>query len=183
MPYLETQRITNFQILSLKSLIWQADTSIPWLSEALVLFTVALQFCQQLKDKVSVFTLYQDMQVVWPLKWRETSRKNAFLCMGSFEERLIALSYGPMMGFATDTRLKFESLFRLFRFCKLPLMPSWRPKFNECSNLPLLIQIWVLFCFYICWKNDVRFYSFQRPTRSLYLPYLPHRHISRNTYP
>jgi len=44
--------------------IYQADTSIPWLSEALVLFTVGLQFCQQLKDKVSVFTLYQDMQVV-----------------------------------------------------------------------------------------------------------------------
>jgi hypothetical protein len=36
---------------------------VPWLSEALVLFTVGLQFCQQLKDKVSVFTQYKDMQM------------------------------------------------------------------------------------------------------------------------
>jgi len=42
--------------------IFQAETSVPWLSEVLVLFTVALQFCQQLKDKVSVFTQYKDMQ-------------------------------------------------------------------------------------------------------------------------
>ncbi|KAI1291783.1 Protein rogdi [Halotydeus destructor] len=42
--------------------IYQAETSIPWLSEVLVLFTVALQCCQQLKDKVSVFTQYRDMQ-------------------------------------------------------------------------------------------------------------------------
>lgn len=40
----------------------KAETSVPWLSEVLVLFTVALQFCQQLKDKVSVFTQYKDMQ-------------------------------------------------------------------------------------------------------------------------
>lgn len=43
---------------------YQADTSVPWLSEALVLFTVGLQFCQQLKDKVSVFTQYKDMHMV-----------------------------------------------------------------------------------------------------------------------
>jgi hypothetical protein len=30
----------------------QAEASIPWLNEVLVLFTVALQLCQQLKDKV-----------------------------------------------------------------------------------------------------------------------------------
>lgn len=30
----------------------QAECSIPWLNEVLVLFTVALQLCQQLKDKV-----------------------------------------------------------------------------------------------------------------------------------
>ncbi|CAG2117901.1 unnamed protein product, partial [Medioppia subpectinata] len=45
----------------LKFDIYQAETSVPWLSEALVLFTVGLQFCQQLKDKVSVFTQYKDM--------------------------------------------------------------------------------------------------------------------------
>lgn len=32
----------------------QAETSVPWLNEVLVLFTVALTLCQQLKDKVSV---------------------------------------------------------------------------------------------------------------------------------
>lgn len=31
----------------------QAECSVPWLNEVLVLFTVALQLCQQLKDKVS----------------------------------------------------------------------------------------------------------------------------------
>lgn len=30
----------------------QAECSVPWLNEVLVLFTVALQLCQQLKDKV-----------------------------------------------------------------------------------------------------------------------------------
>lgn len=39
----------------------QAETSVPWLSQALVLFTVCLQFCQQLKDKLSVFIQYRDM--------------------------------------------------------------------------------------------------------------------------
>lgn len=32
----------------------QAECSVPWLNEVLVLFTVALQLCQQLKDKVSI---------------------------------------------------------------------------------------------------------------------------------
>lgn len=31
---------------------YQAECSVPWLNEVLVLFTVALQLCQQLKDKV-----------------------------------------------------------------------------------------------------------------------------------
>lgn len=31
---------------------YQAEASVPWLNEVLVLFTVALQLCQQLKDKV-----------------------------------------------------------------------------------------------------------------------------------
>ncbi|XP_074599052.1 rogdi atypical leucine zipper [Brevipalpus obovatus] len=51
------------QVGNVKLDIFQAEASIPWLSEALVLFTVALQFCQQLKDKVSVFSQYKEMQV------------------------------------------------------------------------------------------------------------------------
>lgn len=43
--------------------ISQAEISIPWLNEALVLFANGLQCCQQLKDKVLVFTQYKDMQV------------------------------------------------------------------------------------------------------------------------
>lgn len=39
----------------------QAECSVPWLNEALVLFTMALQLSQQLKDKVSVFSQYQDL--------------------------------------------------------------------------------------------------------------------------
>lgn len=30
----------------------QAETSVPWLNDVVVLFTIALQLCQQLKDKV-----------------------------------------------------------------------------------------------------------------------------------
>ncbi|KAI7693025.1 hypothetical protein SSS_03250 [Sarcoptes scabiei] len=43
--------------------IAQAEISIPWLNEALVLFTIALQYCQQLKDKVLIFIQYKDMQI------------------------------------------------------------------------------------------------------------------------
>lgn len=35
----------------------QAEFSVPWLNEVLVLFTVGLQLCQQLKDKVSFIVL------------------------------------------------------------------------------------------------------------------------------
>lgn len=38
----------------------QAEFSVPWLNEVLVLFTVALQLCQQLKDKVS-----EHASVIW----------------------------------------------------------------------------------------------------------------------
>lgn len=41
--------------------IFQCETSIPWLSESLVLFTIALQVCQQLKDKLTIFTQYKEM--------------------------------------------------------------------------------------------------------------------------
>ncbi|XP_022665902.1 protein rogdi-like [Varroa destructor] len=43
--------------------VLQAECSVPWLSEVLVLFTVALQLCQQLKDKVEVFNQYNDFTV------------------------------------------------------------------------------------------------------------------------
>lgn len=33
----------------------KAECSVPWLNEVLVLLTVALQLCQQLKDKVTYF--------------------------------------------------------------------------------------------------------------------------------
>lgn len=35
----------------------QAECSVPWLNEVLVLLTVALQLCQQLKDKVGLIIL------------------------------------------------------------------------------------------------------------------------------
>ncbi|KAJ9591716.1 hypothetical protein L9F63_001744, partial [Diploptera punctata] len=41
----------------------QAECSIPWLNEVLVLFTVALQLCQQLKDKICVFSQYKDFSI------------------------------------------------------------------------------------------------------------------------
>lgn len=38
---------------------YQAECTVPWLNEVLVLFTVALQLAQQLKDKVIIsFILY-----------------------------------------------------------------------------------------------------------------------------
>jgi len=33
---------------------YQFECSVPWINEVLVLFTVALQLCQQLKDKVNI---------------------------------------------------------------------------------------------------------------------------------
>lgn len=41
--------------------VFQAESSVPWLSEVLVLFTVSLQLCQQLKDKVAVFSQYKEL--------------------------------------------------------------------------------------------------------------------------
>lgn len=40
---------------------YQAECVVPWLNEVLLLLTVGLQTAQQLKDKVNVFTQYQDM--------------------------------------------------------------------------------------------------------------------------
>ncbi|XP_053674766.1 protein rogdi [Anopheles nili] len=55
-------QLTNFQG-TMKFDSWQAECSVPWLNEVLVLFTVALQLCQQLKDKISVFSQYKDFTV------------------------------------------------------------------------------------------------------------------------
>jgi len=41
----------------------QAECSVPWLNDVLVLFTVALQLCQQLTDKVLVFAQYKDFHL------------------------------------------------------------------------------------------------------------------------
>uniref|UniRef100_A0A1B6DE36 Protein rogdi n=1 Tax=Clastoptera arizonana TaxID=38151 RepID=A0A1B6DE36_9HEMI len=42
---------------------YQAEASVPWLNEVLVLFTVGLQLCQQLKDKICVFAQYKDFTI------------------------------------------------------------------------------------------------------------------------
>ncbi|KAG1663989.1 Protein rogdi [Nymphon striatum] len=47
--------------------VYHAETSIPWLNEVLVFITLALQICQQMKDKVAVFSQYDDLMVVTPL--------------------------------------------------------------------------------------------------------------------
>ncbi|GIX92143.1 protein rogdi [Caerostris extrusa] len=44
--------------------VFQVESSVPWLSEVLVLFSVSLQLCQQLKNKVSVFAQYKEMSVI-----------------------------------------------------------------------------------------------------------------------
>ncbi|XP_050533402.1 protein rogdi isoform X1 [Daktulosphaira vitifoliae] len=46
---------------SMKYDTYQAECTVPWLNEVLVLFTVALQLAQQLKDKICVFTQYRDI--------------------------------------------------------------------------------------------------------------------------
>lgn len=45
-------QLTNIQG-TMKFDSYQAECSVPWLNEVLILFTVALQLCQQLKDKVN----------------------------------------------------------------------------------------------------------------------------------
>ncbi|XP_077291623.1 rogdi atypical leucine zipper [Arctopsyche grandis] len=42
---------------------YQADCPVPWLNEVLWLLTSALQICQQLKDKICVFSQYKDFTV------------------------------------------------------------------------------------------------------------------------
>lgn len=50
----DSQGNSNFDVM-------QAESYVPWLNEAIVLFSVGLQLCQQLKDKVSVFSQYKEM--------------------------------------------------------------------------------------------------------------------------
>ncbi|XP_053550757.1 protein rogdi homolog [Bombina bombina] len=38
--------------------VHKVECVVPWLNDALVFFTVSLQLCQQLKDKISVFSSY-----------------------------------------------------------------------------------------------------------------------------
>ncbi|XP_050666624.1 protein rogdi isoform X1 [Leptidea sinapis] len=41
----------------------QADCAVPWLSDVLFMMTAALHMCQQLKDKLCVFSQYKDFTV------------------------------------------------------------------------------------------------------------------------
>jgi len=41
----------------------QAECSVPWLNDALVLLTIALQLCQRLKDKV--FCRHKSFSLIW----------------------------------------------------------------------------------------------------------------------
>jgi len=43
---------------------FQAECSVPWLSEVIALFSDALQLCQQLKDKITVFLQYKDANLL-----------------------------------------------------------------------------------------------------------------------
>ncbi|KAK5644435.1 hypothetical protein RI129_005735 [Pyrocoelia pectoralis] len=55
------QLSNNHGIMKIDSSL--AECSVPWLNEVLVLFTVGLQLCQQLKDKICVFSQYKDFTV------------------------------------------------------------------------------------------------------------------------
>ncbi|KAK6625136.1 hypothetical protein RUM43_005427 [Polyplax serrata] len=46
----------------------QAECSVSWTNEVLVLLTVALQLAQQLKDKISVFSQYKDFHIEQALR-------------------------------------------------------------------------------------------------------------------
>lgn len=55
------QLSNNHGIMKIDSSL--AECSVPWLNEVLVFFTVGLQLCQQLKDKICVFSQYKDFTV------------------------------------------------------------------------------------------------------------------------
>ncbi|XP_064620863.1 protein rogdi-like [Lineus longissimus] len=51
---------------------YQVECAVPWLNETIVLFTLALQLCQQLRDKVKVF-IREDLHPTSPKCDRQTS--------------------------------------------------------------------------------------------------------------
>ncbi|XP_031632858.1 protein rogdi-like isoform X2 [Contarinia nasturtii] len=55
-------QLTNVQG-TIKFDSFQAECSVPWINEVLVFLTVAMQLCQKLKDKISVFSQYKDFTV------------------------------------------------------------------------------------------------------------------------
>lgn len=59
-----TYQLTNNQG-TMKFESTQAECSVPWLNEVLVLFTVALTLCQQLKDKVSFLNQWNNLLGSW----------------------------------------------------------------------------------------------------------------------
>ncbi|TRY78290.1 hypothetical protein TCAL_06891 [Tigriopus californicus] len=46
---------------------YQAECAIPWINEVLLTLTIGLQTAQQLRDKVKVFTQYQDLDLDHPV--------------------------------------------------------------------------------------------------------------------
>jgi len=67
--YIQSHKLifATYQIVSTNGVVKfdsnHAECSVPWLNEVLVLFTVALQLCQQIKDKICVFSQYKDFTV------------------------------------------------------------------------------------------------------------------------
>jgi hypothetical protein len=49
---------------SVKFDVFQAECTIPWLSKTILLYTDALQLCQELKDKITVFSQYKDANLL-----------------------------------------------------------------------------------------------------------------------
>ena len=80
--------------------VMQADVSIPWLSEALVLFTISLQFCQQLKDKLSVFIQYREIRgsstTILQLKHEDENEANKTIKRPTNEDSLEAITASQM---------------------------------------------------------------------------------------
>lgn len=68
-----TYQLTNNQG-QMKFESTQAECSVPWLNEVLVLFTVSLTLCQQLKDKVSLVAA----AAVWCEKLFETDSEHGW---------------------------------------------------------------------------------------------------------
>ncbi|XP_022905362.1 protein rogdi [Onthophagus taurus] len=67
--YIQSHKLilASYQIYSVQGVMKydcsHAECTVSWLNEVLVLFTVGLQLCQQLKDKICVFSQYKDFTV------------------------------------------------------------------------------------------------------------------------